>query len=360
MWPFETRARTVPWEQGSEFHWLLPPHWSSESAIPPGAVLFSSGRTALLALLDMGVGYGWKRLWLPTYYCKEVIATVWTSQLEAVFYPDSPFGVAPQPPRIINGDVVLVANVFGLRTQADYTAFYSLGVPVIEDHTHDPWSDWAVQSRADYGFASYRKTLPIPDGGAVWSNMQRPLPAELEGNGSCYTAASTKLQGMLLKALYFQTGNVEKNVFLSLYHAGEEAFHQLATRAISPVSKQVLATFPWRFWREQRAKNYAVLQELLRDCPYRVITKSIDVCPFSFILFFPTRQIRDGIRAKLIARSVYPAVLWPLEASDCAWAGEEAVNAAGRLLSIHCDGRYSTTDMEITAKLVYRAITDLT
>src|SRR5262245_11442212 len=132
MKPSEARVRDALWEQGSEFHWLQPPHWSTASAIPSRAVLFSSGRTALLALLEMGVGCGWKRLWLPTYYCKEVVEAVWASPLEVVFYPDTPFGTAPQPPRVVDGDVILIANLFGLRTQVDYTAFYSLGAPVIE------------------------------------------------------------------------------------------------------------------------------------------------------------------------------------------------------------------------------------
>jgi hypothetical protein len=40
---------------------------------------------------------------------------------------------------------------------------------LVEDHSHDPFSPWAVGSSADYAFCSLRKTLPVPDGGLLWS-----------------------------------------------------------------------------------------------------------------------------------------------------------------------------------------------
>ena len=37
-------------------------------------------------------------------------------------------------------------------------------IVLIEDHIHDPLSDWSQSSNADYAVASLRKTLPVPIG----------------------------------------------------------------------------------------------------------------------------------------------------------------------------------------------------
>ena len=54
------------------------------------------------------------------------------------------------------------------------------------------------------------------------------------------------------------------------------------------------------------------------------------------------------MRCGLIKNSVYPAVLWNLPKS----VSIEAMNVSHRLLSVHCDGRYSEDDMEKLAFII--------
>lgn len=58
---------------------------------------------------------------------------------------------------------------------------------------------------------------------------------------------------------------------------------------------------------------------------------------FSWILLAETSEERERIRKDLIDNFIYPAVLWNIpETSD-----KEVVGFSKRMLSIHCDGRYS-------------------
>ena len=149
---------------------------------------FSTGRDALCALLadicarpaaDCVLPVP-RRLWLPGYYCPDVVGTLLplalAVPLELRTYPAPPPGL-PDLARIplAPGDLLLLVNLFGLHG-ASTTPRLPPGVVLIEDHTHDPLSRWARTSTADWCFASLRKTLPLPDGGVVWSPGGRALP----------------------------------------------------------------------------------------------------------------------------------------------------------------------------------------
>jgi len=58
------------------------------------------------------------------------------------------------------------------------------------------------------------------------------------------------------------------------------------------------------------------------------------------------------VRQKLIESRVYPAVLWPLDASVVTGIGEEFREFSACMLSIHCDMRYAEDDMLHVATLI--------
>jgi hypothetical protein len=75
-------------------------------------------------------------------------------------------------------------------------------------------------------------------------------------------------------------------------------------------------------------------------------------CPFSGIVVCDTASRAEHIRRGLIARAVYPAVLWPLERPFSPAIPAEDRQLSARLLSIHCDMRYATDDMDRVADLI--------
>ena len=351
-------ATIGPWEVGSEFHWMNLSTFSDEAALPTNALQYSCGRSALAGLIKFGMAsMGWKRLWIPTYYCPEVVDTVFSTGIEVAVYFDTPFDPVSVPVNINCGDAILLVNFFGMKAMDEYAGIFQLGIPIIEDHSHDPWSPWAKESRADYSIVSYRKTLPIPDGGAVWSSTGSLLPAEPVENDRTAAEVGEKIEAMLLKTIYLAGGISDKMKYLALYDQAKERLAESTvdnnndTTAISAVSKAILNIFPWRSWRTQRLENYRYLrQKLIHSGNMGILEcQGIGSCPFMLTLQFSSRQKRDMVKEGLIERSIYPAIIWRLDGKNCNWAGKRAVELSGRILSIHCDGRYSLGDMDRVA-----------
>src|SRR5262249_44040970 len=138
------------------------------------------------------------------------------------WYRELPDGAGPHLDTLhaAPDDTVLVNNLFGRGRREPWDAWsreHPL-VTVIEDHTHDPLSDWARASTASYCVTSLRKTLPVPDGAVVWSPRGENLPAP---TGDESTAAQWKLVAMILKAAWLSGKTVSKAEFRSLQQTGE-------------------------------------------------------------------------------------------------------------------------------------------
>lgn len=330
--------------------WLLhkwPTPWG------PRAEYFSTGRDAFRTLLmDGATTLGWRRLWVPSYFCQEVVETFDSSGIEVVVYGDLP-GTTFVEPRAgtASGDVLLVSNTFGLR--AGPRGYERKWAAVVEDHTHDPWSKWSQQSSATFCVASLRKTLPIPDGAVLWSPTGAPTPAAPEGaSADRLVAVANKFAAMVLKRAYLRGLDVSKNAYRRLFAAGESAIASGAPTGIGTFSGQMIAAFPTRAWREQRRRNFWALREALRRGTGLsvLVPERDDLCPFSLVLVSETETTRDALREHLIRNHVYPAVLWPIsgERDGLGRAGD----LSRRVLSVHCDHRYDVDDIAKLAAVI--------
>ncbi len=345
------------WETGSEFHWWLPEKLSASSGWLPTGELFGSGRDALRMLILHGIANRqWKRLWLPSYFCQEVVAALLSSSIHIESYADSPLNPTPTPPSDLQpGDAILLVNFFGLRSRPPLVEFLQQQqIEVIEDHTHDLGSTWAQNSQADWGVASLRKTLPIPDGGILWSPRGYAVPSTSTVTAKRQIASLQKLVGMLLKTLYLLNYPVTKERFRSLFISGETAIADGEISRMTAWTQSLLATFPMDEWRSMRAANHTILVAGLRQIPWVQILEpknAQESCPFSGILLFDTPERRDFVYQQLLIARIYPAILWPLTPST-PYSRPEDVNFSHRMLSMHCDMRYTATDMQKIADFI--------
>ena len=252
-----------------------------------------------------------------------------------------------------SGDVILIVNTFGLFSPVDYQRLYDQDLPVIEDHTHDPSSDWALGSQAMYCFASLRKNLPIPDGAMLWSPVDAGLPSVYDQE-KISTAASKKLQGMLLKTDYLHCGKPEKEVYLTLLREGEQAFVNHAPYGMSAVSTERLRTFSSSTWRHTRKRNHLIFQEATAAFEWweMLTSKHESTVPFSCVGILPDQHLRDSLRSYLIHHSIYPTILWPIDTRFRKYSSPSATAFSNRMLSIHCDGRYNVADMHRVASIL--------
>ncbi|HJV84471.1 MAG TPA: DegT/DnrJ/EryC1/StrS family aminotransferase [Noviherbaspirillum sp.] len=362
--PLTTIRSEERWEQGSDFH--LMQYAAAERPFNPwkgDSRPYASGRDAFRALLLHGMEMrGWKRLLVPSYYCQFVVASLKEAGMDMALYPDAP-GPAQRTQRAASlrefatrkGDVLLKVNFFGLGSRPDYGDVARGQVEIIEDHTHDPWSGWAMSSRADWCVASLRKTLPVPDGAMLWSPAGHALPPPAAPTRERQEASSKKIAAMLLKNLYLHGHPVSKDDFRRLYIEAEESLRSGDASAMTVWSVNLLRSFPLQQMRSTRRQNHACLSRALQDIPgldVLQVTGAQGTCPFSCVMVLDTAARRDHLLENLISRRVYPAVLWPLESPVCAGVPLEHRELSRRMLSLHCDARYSEQDMIRVAGMV--------
>lgn len=338
------------WEYGSEFAWVEPTgEFHPEPVLPQGTMLFGSGRQALVSVLKSGATHrGWRRCLAPTYICQSVVEAILAAGMECVPYPDQPTSTEPRKWEGLGpSDCVLVVNHFGWRSPEVSHRVRATRAGLIEDHTHDPWSHWASHSFADYCIVSLRKTLPVPDGGAAWSPQGYPLDSPSGEEPPHQHAALEKLSAMILKAMYLAGKPIEKELFRSLQIEGEKRLTAQIISAPLSVTCYLLERFPWKRWREIRASNVDYLLRQLKGIKgLEVLNPAVppDSCPFGVVLQCPNEKVRDSLQKYLVARSMYPAVLWPEHAHMS--HDSQAVALARRILFLHADFRYHRADLD--------------
>jgi hypothetical protein len=321
---------------------------------------FASGRDALAALIQHGVKTrAWRRCFVPSYYCADVVTAILGTGIHVLRYEDSPLWLTPvQPPVVFQpGDAFLLVNYFGLRTQ-EAARLVSLGpADLLEDHTHDPWSDWAKHSTAAYCFASLRKTLPIPDGATLWSPLGLGLPDPVAVTPARGLASQKKLAAMILKSLYLQGEFGDKPTFRRLQLEGETEIGTGPVSAATPLANELLSVLPWDRWRGKRAANYQCLAAALGGLEgVDILTPfSRSTCPFAVVLHFNDPEVRGHVRDQLTRMAMYTAVHWPLE-RDSEPRLRNAQLLSERLVSLPCDYRFDACALQRVAAEVRSAI----
>ena len=346
-----------PREVGSEFHWdsaalvgvepQARPEW-----LPGRHALFATGCGALAALLRLLAPRG--RLHVPSYFCMGV-AEALSADVPLAWYRHLPDGPGPrlEPPRAAPGDVVLVQNLFGRDTRAPWDAWAPAypGVTVVEDHSHDPLSTWARTSTAAYAVASLRKTLPIPDGGLLWSpsGLDMPEPAGGESPG-----AALKLAAMLLKAAWLDGRAVPKEDFRALQQTGERALLGSAGPA-SAVTRAVLPLLDVAGLRAASSRNARALVAALpeRTAAWRFLGDApAGSAPFRVPLVCASEGVREALRDRLRRHGIFAPVHWPQDRAGL-WSGDDAAaDLASRMLTVPVDHRCGPDDVRRIADVL--------
>lgn len=155
---------------------------------------YSLARHALIeALRFAGVRNGSSVL-LPEYLCRDLLAPLHLLGAVPCWYPVAP-DMTPANDSAVwpVAEVVLSVNYFGFPQDLTPFQVYAkrTGAVVIEDNAHgylsrDQEGRW-LGCRTGLGVFSLRKTLRIPDGGALWFGAEyaaRELPAQVAFDGT--------------------------------------------------------------------------------------------------------------------------------------------------------------------------------
>jgi hypothetical protein len=129
---------------------------------------------------------------VPSLVCREVLASVHVVGATPLFYPVTPqLSAAFDADESAGAAAVIAVNYFGFPQPLDALQRYCsrTGAALIEDNAHgflsrDQDGRW-LGSRGDAGVFSFRKTIAVPDGGAVVFNRagvgEAPEPRPIHG-----------------------------------------------------------------------------------------------------------------------------------------------------------------------------------
>lgn len=353
-------------EFGSDFHYI-DSYFSGRAHLTDvyrNAMLMADGRQCVVALIRQN---GWKRLWMPEYFCYEVIETIKEqTEAEIKYYHDLPGCDDTAEIKLLSfeeGDVLFRVNYFGQR---DGRSNKEIPIPVIEDHTHDLLGYWALYSDADWCIASLRKTLPVPEGGMFWSpkqlrveglelrdssESQVPCPKfQVLGFKSSEEIAAERWEGMKMKAGYLRGEAVEKEAFRKKYLETKDWFDVAEPTAIDRRTREFLGQLDINAWQGAKRRNWELLRSSVN---VKCLLPEDDNCtPFSLVVMAESHQERERLRKRLIERAVYPAVLWNVPDT----VSRDVKDFSERMLSIHCDGRYTKDDIRQLTVIINEAI----
>ena len=339
-------------EIGSEFPWDPSAIAPSPDLLPPRFELFATGCGALSSLLRQLAPWG--RLHIPSFFCIGV-AEALSAYVPITWYRHLPDGRGPrlETLRATAGDVVLAQNLFGRDEQEPWNSWMRAhrGVTVVEDHSHDPFSTWARASTAPYAIASLRKTLPLPDGGLLWSprGLDLPRPSGPESPG-----AQLKLAGMLLKQAWTEGRAVPRDAFRALQQRGEQALLGSAAPA-SALTATMVPLLDLAGLRARSTRNaYALIAALaLRSPGWQVLTGgSAEAAPFRVQVLCASEGVRDALLSHLAGNGIFAPVHWRQNRNGM-WSGdEEAADLAERILTVPVDHRCTAGDVRQIAEVL--------
>jgi|LSQX01.1.fsa_nt_gb hypothetical protein len=337
-------------EFGSDFHFIPNTDFLSCKANQLlNRQLYANGRQSIQHLLSFKKR---ERIWVPEYFCYEIVSAIKDTGINVRFYPDAPglndTQIVKNIPFVQN-DVLLRMNYFGLRSFRDNT---SIPVDVIEDHSHDITGTWASTSNADWCIASIRKTIPVPEGGVLWSPKNNELPIKPEQSAANILLATKRGNAMKLKSDYLAKDNGQKQLFRKLFIETETDFEKLPISEITPECRVYLSSFDFQKWDERKRANWLILSSIRSENIEIHNPETEDCNIFSFVFTLKSEEQRDNIRNQLIENNLYPVVLWHIPENTSAYS----LNFSRRMLSIPCDARFSQQDIFIMKQIIEDAI----
>ena len=304
--------------------------------------LYSSGRAALYHILRYIKTYmkDIHTLMLPDYLCPSIITTALKVDFELVFYPLSDsfqLNYVKFPSIYRKNSAVLLINYFGLVSlseQVSYLRGIDNEICIIEDNVQSFFSMWH-SSESDFIFTSFRKALPLPDGG--WVKTSYHLDSPIARN----TFSQYKIAGAILKGLR-PYGCFDDSLYLNLLETGEDQIDDNLNSKISDMTINLFSGIDLHKVEVLRKRNADYLQNGLKSIGIELLIPLSEGCvPLALPVYLNNR---DKIRKRLFEHEIYCPVHWPKCSSSFSLSkGEELYDHE---LSLVIDQRYGLEDMD--------------
>ena len=327
-----------------------------------GISTVATGRTALYLAARAVRAAGTTEALVPSYICASVVQALGAARLRVNYYAvdDSlavNAGSLVEAARSAKRSLVVVVNYFGFPTGHAVSAALEpirRNVAVVEDCAHGSWLETdepRVGRIGDFVLTSFRKYLPLPDGGVLLNRSGLDIEEpKVEADGF----ARVRLAAKLLRAECVR-GTVDgaaETTYLRLFENAERAIDaRLPIARMSSISRALLPTCDLRLSMARRRANYRrVLTACCTPRIARVLQPLFGVLPRGISpLVFPLRVSRGGrnaLRHRLQQARVFCPVHWPLPRAVDRKRFAASHALASDMLGLPIDQRYGSDAMD--------------
>ncbi len=332
---------------------------------PQGFEFFSCARAAFAAVSkEIKAERGGKVpvLRVPDFFCPAVSEFL-SAHFDVRHYAENPHTLSGALPKVEDGDCVLAVNFFGLFDSEKWARFAekNKNAILIEDHSHAPFADCALNSLARFCVSSLRKAVPIPAGACMKRRGKSPRLLFLKGRKTLSAYEGKTLSAQNEKRLFIDGANLDAAAAFKSFEDAEAMLSaDCESSRISAHSLAIAKNFSADVAAQARLKNMsAFCAEILKSksAPFEILNlKTIEGAKNARVVFYPVlvfngAKERDFCRAKMNALGAELPVYW----ACLPRASKQSAELSKRILCVPLGFRENAELSKEAARLILKA-----
>lgn len=245
--------------------------------------------------------------------------------------------------------LLVVHPYFGMDLNENETALLTQikneGVDIVLDLTQCLFSTKQYPF-ASFIVASYRKWMPIPDGGYMKNYSEHISISQPETENKDFTDG--EIAAMYLRGQYFGNGEQRtKSISIRLSKAADTiAESNIAPHKMSQVAYNLMKQQDEEINKQKRYANYTYLFDHVKESDrIEKVCKNIANVTSAPLYFTIYVKDRPALQRILAQDAIYAPVIWPVE-DERVLVDDEVKYIYDHLLAIPCDQRYNDADMQ--------------
>lgn len=301
-----------------------------------------------------------KTVLIPAYTCQTVITPFEEAGWQCEYYSIQKdlrinTNSLAEVTNMFKPSIVVVHPFYGMDFNDEevkaLTIIKEKGIEIVLDLTQCLFSTKQYPF-ASFIVASYRKWMPIPDGGYLINICDKVNISQPQSENTEFT--DREIAAMYLRGQYF--GNAEqrtKAISIRLSKAADHiAESNIVPHKMSQVAYNILQSENLEFNQKQRFANYGFLFHNIHESERisRVCNNIDEVtsAPLYFTIYVKDRSVLQG---SLAQDAIYAPVIWPVE-DERVLIDDDVKCIYDHLLAIPCDQRYDEEDMQRAVEII--------
>lgn len=326
---------------------------ATQAQFPTDRIYYSLCREALCDIAK-ALNVTAKKVLIPAYTCQTVITPFEECGWQCVYFPvKSDLRIDTHGlVKIVEEtkpSLIVVHPYFGMDLNDEEVAILvsikEKGVGIVLDLTQCLFST-KNYSFATFIVASYRKWMPIPDGGYL-INLSTPESIK-QPEDEYLDFTEREKAAMYLRGQYFANGEQRtKDISIRLSKAADHiAESNIAPHKMSQVAYNLMKNENLELNQQSRFDNYTYLYHNILESD-KITKVCNDINEVTTAPLYLTIYVKDrpALQKLLAQDSIYAPVIWPVE-DERVLINDEVKYIYDHVLAIPCDQRYDEKDMQ--------------